>query len=60
MSELDQLRREFATWKIAQHPELPAWVAETRPTERSVHVLVAHSLAQLRIKLTANAEHRAR
>jgi hypothetical protein len=58
MSELDQIRRDFASWQITQHPELATWVAETRPTERSLHVIVAYTLAQLRDKLTA--EERAR
>ena len=57
MNDLDSLRRDFKDWTIGQVADLSAWTAERHPTEHSLHVIVAHSVDQLRDKLTeADAE----
>jgi hypothetical protein len=49
----DVLQKYGASWQIVHDPGVGVWTAVQRPTPTALHVICAHDLASLAVKLDA-------
>jgi len=50
------LQRHGATWQIVHDAGVGVWTAVQRPTLTALHVICAHDLASLAVKLDATSD----
>jgi hypothetical protein len=53
---LDVLAEYGGSWQIVHDGEMGVWTAVNRPTATALHVICAHDLASLAVKLDATGD----